>query len=420
MKIRKHIISMAVGALCAGFAPGALAGGFGIGTQSGSGTGNAFAGGAAVTEDASVVWSNPAGMTHLAPGRHVAGALHFIKPSFEFRNEGSTGVFAAPGTGEGGDGGDWAIVPNGFFAMDVTPRLRFGVALNVPFGLKTEYDFGWRGQLLALKSEVKTVNINPSLAWRLSDAVSIGAGVSVQRLEASLTSNAAVFGLGIVNLEADDVAYGYNIGVMAQVTPSTRIGAAYRSSIEFGLEGSVTLSALPAGNGGVRGDLEVPDLLSFSVFHVLNPRWELMADVTRTGWGSVQNLIVTRTTGPAAGAVFTTLPFLWDDTWRYSIGANYRLSDRVKLRFGIALDDSPTSDATRTPRLPDEDRRWIAAGAQYRVSKAGVLEVAYAHEFIDDARIRASAPPLACPANCLSGRFESKADILSVQYSHAF
>ena len=149
--------------LCAVTGP-AAGSGFGLATQSGSGTGNAFAGGAAVADDASVAWSNPAGMTALPMGKHLAGALHLLKPSFQFQNNGSTGAFAGAGTGDGGNGGDWALLPNGFFTMDISSNLRFGIALNSPFGLSTDYESGWRGQLTGLKSAIKSVNINPSLA----------------------------------------------------------------------------------------------------------------------------------------------------------------------------------------------------------------------------------------------------------------
>lgn len=410
---------LATAAALAGFASSAVAGGFAIGTQSGSGTGNAFSGGAAAAEDASVAWYNPAAMAVLPPGKHVAGALHALRPSFKFQNAGSTGLFAAPGTGEGGDGGDWALVPNAFFTMDINPQWRFGLALNAPFGLKTDYDAGWRGQLTALKSEIKSVNINPSAAYRLTDTVSVGAGVSVQRLEAELTS--FVPGAGVSTLSADDVGYGFNLGLMIQATPSTRIGAAYRSSINYDLDGSVAFSAAPAGNGGIRADLKVPDSASISVFHRLNPKWELMGDITWTGWSSVQQLAVIRTTGPLAGATLTTLAFRWDDTWRFGVGANYRMNDQVKLRFGLAYDQTPTNDTTRTPRLPDQDRTWVAAGLQYRVSKTGVLEFGYAHEFVRDAAVNVPVPGFTtCAAGCLTGRFENRADILSIQYSHSF
>jgi len=410
----RKLIPFAVAAALGGMASSAVAGGFAIGTQSGSGTGNAFAGGAAAADDASVAWYNPAAMT-LLPGKQVAGALHVLKPSFKFQNQGSTGAFLAPGTGDGGDGGDWAYVPNGFLTMAISPRLSFGLALNVPFGLTTEYDAGWRGQLTALKSEIKTVNINPSVAYKLSDTVSIGGGVSVQKIDAELTSFAGAS--GIATLSADDMSYGFNFGIMFQVSPSTRIGAHYRSAIDYELEGTITLSGAPAGNSNFKADLKVPDSFSISAFHALNPKWELMGDITWTGWSSLQQLQAIRTSGPLSGATFTTLQFQWDDTWRYSVGANYKMSPQTKLRFGLALDQTPTKDATRTARLPDEERTWVALGLQYKMSKQAVLDVGYAHEFIKDAKINNTITGV---PGALIGTFENSADILSVQLSYSF
>src|SRR5450830_363104 len=169
MKKLSKIMTVSVFSALTGMTSSAIAGGFGIATQSGSGTGNAFAGGAAVAEDASVAWSNPAAMTLLPSGKQFAIAGNFLKPSFKYSNGSSTGAFALPGTGDGGDVGSWALIPNGFFTMEINPSLRFGVALNEPFGLKTEYDAGWRGQVVAQKSEIKTVNINPSLSYKVSD-----------------------------------------------------------------------------------------------------------------------------------------------------------------------------------------------------------------------------------------------------------
>lgn len=394
---------------------GATAGGFGLATQSGSGTGNAFAGGAATAEDASVAWFNPAGMTLLPAGKHVSAALHAVKNSHQFQNTGSTGAFAFPGTGEGGDAGGWNFIPNAAFAMDINPRWSFGLALNVPFGLKTEYDAGWRGQLVALESEVKTANINPSFAYKASDTVSIGAGVSVQKLEATLTRFTGPF--GVADLEADDVGYGFNLGLMAQATPRTRLGVTYRSSIKFELEGDATFSGAPPANSNIKADLRVPDSASFSLFHQAGPKWELMGDITWTKWSTLQQLVVVRTSGPLAGTTLSTEQFQWDDTWRFGIGANYRMNAETKLRFGLAYDETPTNDTTRTPRLPGQDRTWVAFGVQFKPSKAGTLDVGYAHEFIRDASVNntvAGAP------GALSGNFENKADILSIQYSHSF
>ena len=423
---RSSLMAVAIAAALGGMASSALAGGFAIGTQSGSGTGNAFAGGAAAADDASVAWFNPAAMT-LIPGKQIAGALHVVNPSFKFSNSASTGIFAAPGTGDGGDGGDLTLIPNGFFTWAYSPTMSFGLALNVPFGLKTEYNTGWRGQFQALKSEVKSVNINPSVGFKVSNTVSIGAGLSVQKLDAELTSATPSAALGNQRLEADDVGYGFNVGILVQATPTTRFGAHYRSKIKYELEGKQTFDgpAASLANASVVADLDVPATLSLSIFHAMGQQWELMADATWTGWDKLKDLTATRTTAAPAlggvGSVAAQLTFNWDNTWRYGLGANYKLSPQTKLRFGVAFDQTPTNDTDRNARLPDEDRRWVAFGVQWKPSKTGILDVGYAHEFIKDASINSgAAPTLPCPPHCLNGEFKSKVDIISVQYAVSF
>ena len=415
MTFRNRIIGLSVSAALASWSVAGVAGGFGIGTQSGSGTGNAFAGGAAVAEDASVVWSNPAGMTALPAGKHVTGALHIIRPSFKYSDGGSTGAFASPpsGAGNGGDGGDWAFIPNGFFAMDITPALRFGLALNAPFGLKTEFDNGWRGQLTALKSDIKTINIQPSLAYKINDVFSIGAGVSYQRIEAELTSGANVAGTNIFALKAKDNSWGFNIGATVQPSANTRIGLHYRSSVKYKLEGTSTFSAAAVANGAATADLKVPESASISVLHKATPQWEIMADATWTKWSNVQELRVFTTNALGPVPVQT---FAWSDTWRFGVGANYRFNPQWKLRTGLALDKTPTNDTFRTPRLPDQDRTWLAFGLQYKPSTAGTLELGYAHEFVKNALINTTQAPF----GTLNGTFKDKADIISLQYSHSF
>lgn len=431
MNIHNKIMMLAVSAaLSAAATAPALAGGFAIGTQSGSGTGNAFAGGAAAAEDASVVWSNPAGMTALPTGMHMTGAMHFVKPSFKFTNTGSTGAFAAAGTGEGGDGGDWAYIPNGFFAMSITPALRFGVAMNAPFGLTTNFDSGWRGQLVSLKSAIKTINIQPSIAYQVNNAFSIGAGVSLQKLNAKLTNSAGA--AGVATLKADDIGYGFNIGAVLQPSPATRIGLHYRSAIKYDLEGGVNFSSAAANAANAiaaAASLKVPDSASLSVLHQVNSQWDVMGDLSWTGWNKLQRLTVIRTSssavpfsggnplGGAAGTTFTTLDFQWDSVWRLGLGANYRMNPQTKLRFGLAFDQTPTNDVHRSPRLPDQNRTWLAFGVQYKPSKQGTLELGYAHEFVKDATVNNA---VAGVPGRLVGTFNNKADILSVQYSHSF
>ena len=422
-KFNQLQISIAAALLVMGSAH-VTAGGFAIATQSGSGTGNAFAGGAAVAEDASVVWSNPAGMTALPQGITVTGALHGVRPSFKFNDGGSTGAFAAPGTGNGGDGGgEWVYIPNGFLSMSIGPSLRLGLALNAPFGLTTDYDIGWRGQLTALRSSIKTVNIQPSIAYKINDMFSIGGGVSYQKIDATLT-NFTGAATGFSQLKAGDWGYGFNLGATIQPASGTRIGLHYRSSIKYKLDGTAIFAGgpfSPAASGGVTADLKTPDSASASIVQQITSNLDLLGDITWTGWSKIQNLTVIRTTaapgvGAAAGSTLTNLPFLWDNTWRFGIGANYKLSQAAKLRAGLAFDQTPTKDLTRTPRLPDQNRTWLAFGFQYKPTKNGALDIAYAHEFVRNASVNTNV----APGSNLIGTFKDKADIISIQYSHTF
>jgi long-chain fatty acid transport protein len=417
----KHgVIAISIAAVFAVTARTAYGGGFGIATQGGAGTGNAFSGGAAVAEDASVAWSNPAAMSYLQPGKHLHAAGHLLKPSFKFDNEGST-IPPVLGSGGGGDGGDWAFVPHGAFAMNLGNNWSVGVAVNAPFGLKTDYEEGWVGSRIGLTSEIVSVNANPSVAYRISPTFTIGAGVSVQYLEAELTNASA---LGTAKLKADDVGYGFNLGIAWQATPSTRIGMHYRSSIKYDLEGKAKFSGASAANAPVKADLRVPENVSLSVFSTVTPQWELMADLTWTRWSRIKSIVPTCErasavvcAGAGAPLLGATLPTEWKDTWRVGVGANYIHSAAWKFRFGLAYDPTPTRDTYRTARLPDEDRFWVALGAQYRLSPASQIEIGYAHEFIRDAKVNTQV--FGTPFR-QTGHFNDRVDILTIAYSHRF
>lgn len=419
MKLR--LISLATGIALGGLSGAVYAGAFGIGTQSGSGTGNAYSAGAAGAEDASAAWYNPASMAFLPAGKHVMVSGHLLRPSFKFRDEGST-IPGALGTGNGGDGGGWAAVPNAAFVMSLSSQLSFGLSVNSPFGLKTDYDAGWIGQRIGLASEILSVNINPALSYKVSPALSLGFGASVQYLEAELTNASA---LGTSKLKANDVGYGLNFGAMFAVSPSSRIGIAYRSSIDYKLEGGVSFSGVAAANANASADLRTPESVSFSFFTALDPKWDLMGDITWTRWSRVKAIVPTCQQVSAvvcAGGAGTpilgaTLPTNWKDTWRVALGANYKFNSQWKLRMGVAYDPTPTNDVDRTARLPDQDRFWVAVGAQYAVSKQGRLEMGYAHEFVRDARVNTQVFGTAFRQ---VGHFEDKADILTIAYSHSF
>jgi len=389
-------------------ASSAMAGGFGLIEQSGSGMGNAFAGGAASAEDASTIYYNPAGMSRIK-GTQVAAALHAIRPSAQF-----TGTGIPPAANMGGDPGSWGYVPNGYFSMEISPALTAGLGVNAPFGLQTQYDAAWVGRNHGIKSQIETINVNPSLAYKVSDAFSVGAGVSYQHIRGGLSGFAGAAGTS--QLSGSDSAWGYNFGALFNVAPQTRVGLSYRSQIKYNLKGDVTFSAIPALNGPVSLAISMPDTFSASVFHELNDKWDVMADATWTGWSVLQELRVLR----ASGTLLSLTPEGWRDTWRVSAGANYHYNEKWTARVGVAYDQTPVSDFYRTVRIPDQSRTWLSLGGQYKPGKNSAIDVGYTHIFMNDAAINSAlAQPLA-PFPIVGTYSSISTNILSVQYTHSF
>ncbi len=419
-------ISLGLGAGMLAVSSGTWAAGFALLEQNVSGLGNAYAGQAASAQDASTIFFNPAGMT-LLPDRQVVLSTNGIKPSATFSNTAST---AATGRGlvtpNGGDAGDWALVPALYAAFAITSDLRVGIGVNAPFGLKTEYDTPWTGQYQAIKSELDTININPSIAYRVNSVVSLGAGVNWQRAKAEL-SQAVIFNPALANgsakVEGDSDAWGYNLGALFQLGDDMRIGVAYRSHIKQDLEGTVSFArpfpvpnAGAARDGPVSASLDLPDTASVSVFQRFGDKWDLMGDITWTHWSRFKDLTVVR--GDGAHEVLETQVENWDDTWRISLGLNYHASQQLTLRFGTSYDQSPVPDANRTARIPDNDRLWGAIGLQYAFTPGLLLDVGYAHLFVRKSSINQPNPVSA--GGSLVGNYDNSVDIVGVQLTWSF
>jgi long-chain fatty acid transport protein len=427
-KFRPTIGCAGIAALCLVSAGNASAAGFALLEQNTSGLGNAYAGQAATAQDASTIFFNPAGMT-LLPDRQIVLSANGVKPTSNFSNTASTPPAGRAGlTGNGGDAGDWAVVPSLYAAFAITPDLRLGIGINSPFGLKTEYDAPWFGQYQALTSKLETINVNPALAYRVNNWLSLGAGVNWQKAKAEL-SNMVYLGAagdGQAQVEGDSDAWGYNLGAMFQISQDMRVGIAYRSNIKQNLEGDVTFT-LPAGfpalpavaNGPVTAAVDLPETASLSVFQRFDDKWDIMADITWTHWSRFQDLTVLRSNG----TVLSTQPENWSDSWRFSIGLNYRATEKLMWRFGTSYDQTPVSDAYRTPRIPDQDRVWAAIGVQYAFTPALLLDVGYAHLFVKDASVNQPNNIPALPATArgqLTGNYENSVDIVGVQLTWSF
>lgn len=402
MMFKQSMVSWSVAGTLLAISGAASASGFALIEQNASGLGNAYAGGAASAEDASTVFFNPAGMSRLS-GKQVVVAAHAITPSAKFSGTGGSG------TNMGGDAGSTAIVPNVYFAMEMKPGLKVGLGLNAPFGLQTEYDSSWVGRHQAIKSKIETMNVNPSVAYQVNDALSVGGGLDYQHISGELSEYKGSI-LGTALIKGTDNAWGYNLGALYNLNPSTRIGVAYRSTISYTLTGTVTTS-LPAGNGPVSLDVKLPDSLSLSGVHKMNDNYEVMADVTFTGWSSFKQVRVV----DGAGATISNTPENWKDTVRVSVGATHHYSEKWLVRAGLAYDQAPVPDAFRTARIPDNNRTWLALGGQFKPSAVSAIDFGYAHLFVKDSTINSASP-----APTLAGSYKNSVDILSAQYTYNF
>ena len=390
------------------------AAGFALIEQSASGMGSAFAGAAAIAEDASTIFFNPAGMTYIE-GTQAVSALHLISPNFEFKNNGSVSGAGRPLGDEGPDAGDIAFVPNLYWVTDINSSVKFGVGINAPFGLKTEYDDQWIGRFQAVKSEVKTININPSLAFKVNEQLSLGFGVSAMWAQAELTRQ---FNTGAaepdIKIKGDDWGFGFNLGAIYQATADTRFGLAYRSKVKQEIEGESKFDGAGPLNSDITARVDLPESFSASVFSRANDKWDVMADVTWTKWSRFKELRI-KFDSVVPDSVTQEE---WNNSMRYSLGVHYHYSDAIKLRAGLAYDESPVNDEFRTARIPGNDRKWVSLGAGYQMSPASRFDVGYSHLFISDVKIDDNQT--GTNNGQVKGEYEGSVDILSVQYTHNF
>jgi long-chain fatty acid transport protein len=418
------------------------ASGFYLIEQSVSSMGTAYAGAAAVAEDSTTIFFNPAGMTRLCHAEVALGG-HLVMPSAHFHDDGSKinppQVPIPLNGGDGGNAGDVGFVPNFYYVQPCGAGLVLGLGINAPFGLSTSYDNDWKGRYYGVKSELLSININPSVAYKVLNCLSIGAGFDAMYINAKLT-NKVDFGYigtqnpafsqkadGFAKLTGDSWALGFNLGVLYEHSECTRIGIAYRSGMTQDIGGQVRFKDVPEPLSGIFKNakatttLDLPALVSLSLYHQLNSCIAILADVSWTNWDVLEKVIFKFKSDQPD----TILNFDWKNSWRYSLGMTYRPSCNFILRMGVAYDETPVPNKElRSPRIPDEDRIWLALGGGYNFNQCIVFDIGYAHLFVRDPVIAREGT--ANPANPdfflgeLRGDYSAHTDIVSAQVRYLF
>ncbi len=383
---------------------GANAGGFALKEQSTAAQGNAFAGATAGAEDVTYMFFNPAGLTRQAD-HQAALVLNHI------RVQGET-VDADAGVGGESASGDAAVdalVPAAYAMWSIGPDLKLGIGINAPFGLKTEYSQTWAGRYHAVESDMKTININPALAYRINDVFSIGAGLQIQQIDITL-SNMVNFGGPdlLAEVTGDDWGFGATLGLLAELSGDTRLGLGYRSQIKHKIEGDFAVGGAVVSDASA--DFTTPDMVSAGLYHDIYEQWAIMGEIAWTRWSSFDELRIVSSGGP-----ISQTPEDWQDVWSVALGATWRPNETWAFRAGAGYEQTPIPDNRRTPRLTEEDRISVSLGAHIRLAGNVSIDAAYSHLFIMDGSIglpAAYTDPVLPP---LSANYENSVDILSVQ-----
>jgi long-chain fatty acid transport protein len=420
--------------------------GYGVGHESVTGAGTAYAGGAAAALDASTVHYNPAGMSLLDHDEFQLGT-QIIMPTIGFQNQGSILFDGSPLNGSNsGNGGKLAVVPNFYYVGKFDDRISYGLGFTAPWGLVTNYDADWLGRYSEIKTSLRVANVNPSLSYKVTDQLSVGVGFNVQYAIGKLrqaidfgTACTAAIGAftcnngfslqpgqddGYGKVVAKDWGFGYNVGILYQASEDLRFGAHYRSHVKLKFGNGRVHFDVPANARAFLGaagiptaftdtsasfNLTIPEQASVSAFYKINRQWAVMSDLTWTRWSRFDALIINF---GEPNTPTTNLQTQWSNVFRAALGTEFAYSDALTLRAGYAYDESPISDDFRGPGIPDSTRNVAAVGLSYKINDSLTADVSYQHMFFD----KGLARRISATNSVLVGTFNVNVDVIGLGF----
>lgn len=416
-----------------------LANGLAINEQSASGAGTAYAGRASSALDASTIYGNPAGLSKLK-GTQVSGGMAAVHANVDIKQTG--------GTGRGSNKGDmvpFAAVPFGYFSNQIDENWAFGLGVYVPFGVISDYENGFAGRSQGLYSEVRVITVQPTVSYKFNDRIAVGFGPTINRIDGELTRTVDAnfsqvnplypdLGQGKSKVKGDDMGYGYNLGVMIDLSDRTTWGLTYHSKVKYTLDGDITVSGLSPQfvgqaqqngvnikNGKFKGSLDftTPESIDTSVTHKLNDQWTVHAGATWTRWSrlasiepiSKYNEIETSTSKEE---------LKWADTWSFSAGAEYQLNPEVALRAGLAWDESPTNNDYRNVRIPVSDRMIFGMGVGWKATDNLTVDAAYAYIKEREGKVKRAEEGLPSTHRGYEAKYKNSAHGLTASATYRF
>ena len=409
----------------------ALAGGLSLPAQSTGALAHAF-GGVAVSATPSTSYYNPAGMV-LINGDQGEGDLNFYDINSNFTGSDTAINNGAPGSAK--NFVESTLVPGNFGVNSLPDGLKLGFSVTTPIGGRIKFAPNFVGQYQGTEALLTTVQLGVDLAIPITRKLSIGFGPEINLFQDYLSQNVnlAPFPPASGEFRGQGYGFGYDVGLMYQFSPSTRIGLNYRSKISQKIKGVqaiylpaslasllATIHAGPPAFSSASDRWTFPQQVTFGVYQQVTSRLAVMASVQWTNWVADHALIITdpSTIGFTGGSIYT--PFNNHNTWTLGLGANYAVNSKLTLMGGVGYDESPTSSATRNDLLPDANRTEIGAGLTYQVLKFATVQMGYQHIFlapgaISQTRVGLSATnqPVPSSSGTLTGNFNLSVNAFS-------
>jgi long-chain fatty acid transport protein len=364
-------------------------------------TGLASAGWASRADDASTLFTNPAGMTRLKKSEFLTG-IQPLYTNIKFSPDSRTTTAGSEGNSQG-----WLPTGDMYYVHSISPDLKIGIGMVGYFGLSQDYGDHWVGRYYVENNALQGITFQPSVAYKVSDKLSLGVGLNAMyaSLEQKTAVNNVLDSLPDGQLKIDDTTWGFgaNVGLLYELDSRTRFGINYLSEVkldftvrpEFSGVGPTLLTVLNARgltHSSIDMGVKVPQMVMFSFYRQLNNRWALMADVGWQQWSAFGKVDVdVNSSDPKS----LTTDLNYQDTWHFALGAQYQLSQPWLLFFGASYDTSPVKSADNTVTLPMGETSRFGAGTQYQWNEHLSLSFAYELAWMGTLNIDQARGPLA-------------------------